>query len=88
MIVKLETHGLQTLELIRAFLAGSAPLSCAAPQREMAYGFEASQLGRFDPDFKRSSMPPYDPLESNLVDPGPSQSWGESHRPGRAARGS
>jgi hypothetical protein len=38
MIVTLKTQGLQTLEQIRAFLAGSAPLSFAAPQREAAYG--------------------------------------------------
>ncbi len=48
MIVTLKTQGLQTLEQIRAFLAGSAPLSFAAPQREAAYGFVAAQLCHFD----------------------------------------
>lgn len=48
MIVTLKTQGLQTLEQIRAFLAGSAPLSFAAPQREAAYGFVAGQLCHFD----------------------------------------
>jgi hypothetical protein len=48
MIVTLKTQGLQTLEQVRAFLAGSAPLSFAAPQREAAYGFVSAQLGRFD----------------------------------------
>lgn len=47
MIVTLKTQGLQTLEQIRAFLAGSAPLSFAAPQREAAYGFIAAQLCHF-----------------------------------------
>jgi transposase InsO family protein len=48
MIVTLKTPGLQTLEQVRAFLAGSAPLSFSAPQREAAYGFVATQLGRFE----------------------------------------
>jgi hypothetical protein len=47
MIVTLKTQGLQTLEQIRAFLAGSAPLSFAVPQREAAYGFVAAQLSHF-----------------------------------------
>jgi len=47
MIVTLKAQGLQTLEQIRAFLAGSAPLSFAAPQREAAYGFIAAQLCHF-----------------------------------------
>lgn len=48
MIVTLKTHGLQTLEQGRAYLAGSAPLSCAAPQRETAYGFIPAQLCQLD----------------------------------------
>lgn len=48
MIVTLKTQGLQALEQIRAFLAGSAPLSFAVPQREAAYGFVAAQLCHFD----------------------------------------
>jgi hypothetical protein len=47
MIVTLKTQRLQTLEPIRDFLAGAAPLSFTAPQREAAYGFVADQLRRF-----------------------------------------
>lgn len=36
MIVTLKTQGLQMLVQIRAFLAGSTPLSLTAPQREAA----------------------------------------------------
>ena len=48
MIVTLKTEGLQTLEQVRDFLAGSAPLDFAVVQRPEAYGFVAAQLGRFD----------------------------------------
>lgn len=47
MIVTLKTHGLQTLEQLRAFLDGSAPLGFAAPERAAAYGFVAEQLCHF-----------------------------------------
>lgn len=47
MIVTFKTQGLQTLEQVRAFLAGSAALDFSVPQREAAYGFVAGQLGRF-----------------------------------------
>jgi hypothetical protein len=47
MIVTLRTHGLQTLEQVRAFLKGSSPLDFVAPQRDAAYGFVEDQLRRF-----------------------------------------
>ena len=47
MIVTLETHGLQTLEQLRAFLEGSQPLDFEAPSREAGYEFIVQQLRRF-----------------------------------------
>lgn len=44
MIVKLHTQGLQTLEQIRAFLAGAAGLDFKAPARDEAYAWIAAAL--------------------------------------------
>lgn len=47
MIVKLKTQGLQTLEQVRDFLAGSTVLDFVVEDREAAYGFIEDQLRRF-----------------------------------------
>ena len=46
MIVTLKTQGLQTLEHIHAFLEGAQSLGFAAPAREAAYDWIASELRR------------------------------------------
>ncbi len=47
MIVKLKTQGLQTLEQVCDFLAGSTALDFVVEDREAAYGFIEDQLRRF-----------------------------------------
>ncbi|EQD59063.1 integrase, catalytic region [mine drainage metagenome] len=47
MIVTLKTHGLPSLEQIRAFLEGPHPLDCEAPSRVTAYDWIAAELRRF-----------------------------------------
>jgi len=47
MIVTLKTHGLQSLEPIRAFLEGTHPIDCEAPSRVVAYDWIAAELRRF-----------------------------------------
>lgn len=47
MIVTLRTEGLQSLEQIKAFLEGSAPLGFEPPGREAVYGWLATELRRF-----------------------------------------
>lgn len=47
MIVTLKTQGLQTLEQVRGFLTGGAPLDFTVPQRKAAYRFVAAQLCHF-----------------------------------------
>ena len=48
MIVKLDTHCLQTLGQVREFLAGSRPLDQQPQTRAEAYAFVAETLQRFD----------------------------------------
>jgi len=43
----LKTHGLQTLEQVRAFLEGAQPLGFDAPVRDAAYGWITAELRRF-----------------------------------------
>ena len=43
----LKTQGLQSLEQVRAFLEGAQPLGFAAPSREAAYEWIATELRRF-----------------------------------------
>ena len=45
--MKLETRGLQSLEQMRAFVEGSAPLGFDAPTREAAYEWVARELRRW-----------------------------------------
>jgi hypothetical protein len=47
MIVTLETHRLQTLDQVRAFLDGSTALTLAVPERPAAYAWMAETLRRF-----------------------------------------
>ncbi len=48
MIVRLDTHRLQTLDQVREFLAGSRPLDLRPETRAEAYAFVAETLERFD----------------------------------------
>lgn len=65
MIVKLHTQHLQTLEEIRAFLAGTTPLDFAVPARQDAYAWiEVSlrqlgflRLGKADKGLIRDYLP-------------------------------
>lgn len=47
MIVTLQTHALQTLEQVRAFMAGAEPVSFTLADRDSAYAWMADTLKRF-----------------------------------------
>ena len=42
----LKTHGLQTLDQMRAFVAGAQPIGFQAPARDAAYAWIADELRR------------------------------------------
>jgi hypothetical protein len=48
MIVTLQTQAIQTLEQVRAFMAGAAPVSFTIAERDSAHAFMADTLRRFD----------------------------------------
>ena len=48
MIVRLDTHRLQTLDQVREFLAGSAGIDLHPQRRADAYALVATTLQRFD----------------------------------------
>lgn len=47
MIVTLQTHAIQTLDQVRAFVAGSAPVSFVLADRESAHAWMTDTLKRF-----------------------------------------
>jgi len=47
MIVTLQTHALQTLEQVRAFMAGAGPVSFTLTERDLAHAWMGDTLKRF-----------------------------------------